>query len=135
MEDTGISVETVIALGSNHGDRRSNITSAAEYLASELNGFRCSEIYETPALNGIDSPYLNAVARGATRLSYETLNELMKNWETAHGRTSEARLRHEVTIDLDIVIYNGTVMRPADAARDYFTRGYRMVCAPDRQSG
>lgn len=127
MENSGISVKAVIALGSNHGDRYGNIALAAEYLASELKEFSCSEIYETPALNGIDNPYLNAVACGTTTLPYEALNSLLKNWETTHGRTSEARMRHEVTIDLDVVMYDGAVIRPADAARDYFTRGYTMI--------
>lgn len=124
MEKSAKPFSTVIALGSNHGNRLGNIAEAAAYIESLLDGFKRSSVYETPALNGIDNPYMNSVAIGTTSMPLERLNALLKNWESTHGRTPEARLRHEVTIDLDIVFYGNMTIRPDDATRDYFLLGY-----------
>ena len=43
------------------------------------------------------------------------------------GRTHQSKITGKVVIDLDIVIWNDSVVRPKELSRDYFLRGYRML--------
>ena len=50
-----------------------------------------------------------------------------KKWEKQCGRDEEAKKHGIVPIDLDIVIWNDTVLRPKELSRDYFITGYRQI--------
>lgn len=67
--------------------------------------------------------YMNAVISGYIDIPFETLNANLKEYELKHGRDSEARKKGEVPIDLDIVRWNGEIIRPRDYASDYFRKG------------
>lgn len=123
MEET----EFYLSLGSNCGDRRKNVTSAMEYVQGIITVTGCSSIYETPEIHGLDRLYYNAVLRGATNMDYDDFNRLLKSFEIAAGRDEECRLKGDVPVDIDIVIWNGSVVRPKDFAQDFFRIGYREI--------
>ena len=58
-------VKLVISLGSNSHDRQCQMDFAIRHLKSILKNVLVSSIYETPAINGKDAPYFNAVAFAA----------------------------------------------------------------------
>lgn len=113
-----------ISIGSNSADKYGNILAALAWLRSTFNEVRCSSVYLTPPLSGVGEDYCNAVAMCLTRPqdTPETVTMMLKEYETAHGRTE-----HIVTIDLDLVIYNGDILRPKDFQRGYFQRGYMEI--------
>lgn len=113
-----------ISLGSSCGDRSANVAAAIEWLRATFAHLKSSSIYRTPPISGIGEDYYNAVAVCDTDADLVEVNSLMKAYEQAHGRTSEA-----VTIDLDIVIYDGNIVRPKDFQREYFRRGYMELSA------
>ncbi len=113
-----------ISLGSNSKDRSIQMNDAVQYLNSIFVGVLCSTIYETQALNGKDAPYLNAVAVANTHLSIVEATKLLKEWESQCGRTTESKLIGSIPIDLDIVVWNGEVVRVKDFSCDFFTQGY-----------
>ncbi len=113
-----------ISLGSNSNDRSIQMDDAVRYLDSIFECVSCSTIYETQALNGKDAPYLNAVAVANTHLSIVEATKLLKKWECQCGRTAESKLRGSIPIDLDIVVWNGEVVREKDFSCDFFTQGY-----------
>ncbi len=113
-----------ISLGSNSKDRSIQMENAVLYLKSIFDGVSCSTIYETQALNGKDAPYLNAVAVANTDLSIVEATKLLKDWECKCGRTIESKLMGSIPIDLDIVVWNGEVVRDKNFSCDFFTRGY-----------
>lgn len=113
-----------ISLGSNSKDRCIQMDDAVQYLNSIFDGVSCSSIYETQALNGKDAPYLNAVAVANTHLSIVEATKLLKKWECQCGRTTESKLIGSIPIDLDIVVWNGEVVREKDFSCDFFTQGY-----------
>ena len=113
-----------ISLGSNSKDRSIQMNDAIQYLNSIFVDVLCSTIYETQALNGKDAPYLNAVAVANTHLSIVEATKLLKEWEIQCGRTTESKLIGSIPIDLDIVVWNGEVVREKDFSCDFFTQGY-----------
>ena len=46
-------------------------------------------------------------------------------YELNAGRDESARRRGDVPIDIDLMIWNGIVLRPRDMEREYFLRGFR----------
>ncbi|MDE6484466.1 MAG: 2-amino-4-hydroxy-6-hydroxymethyldihydropteridine diphosphokinase [Duncaniella sp.] len=119
-----------IGLGSNTPDREEQIEKALAFLEKLLADVRRSSVYESPAFNGIDDPYLNAVVHGHTALEPEKLIDKLKEYEADHGRADkESEPVGNVTIDLDVVIYNYRILRQEDFQRHYFNRGYRELLA------
>ena len=117
----------ILSLGSNSDDRQSQMDLAFSHLKSVFDKVESSEIYETEALNGKDAPYLNSVIVGYTNMSYDETVDYMKQWEKNCGRTSESKLKGIIPIDIDVVVWNETIVRPKDFEMSYFTRGYQQL--------
>ena len=114
----------VIGVGSNSPDKHSRMASSMEWLREHFREVRMSEIYSTKALNGVDADYLNAVVGIETSLDIIRLNDMLKRYEASCGRTPESKSEGIVPMDLDIVVWNGEIVRPNDYHRPYFRIGY-----------
>lgn len=128
--DTNYSV-VAVSLGSNFGDRSGNVARALDWLSGQMIDCRCSHIYETAEVSGLGSPYMNAVLLGRTSSDRDSLVAATKDYELVNGRTPESRGRGEVAIDIDIVVWDGSVERPVDFSREFFRIGYRAVRGVD----
>jgi 2-amino-4-hydroxy-6-hydroxymethyldihydropteridine diphosphokinase len=91
-----------IGLGSNVGDRRQNLSAAAEALGA----LRMSSIYETaPQGEVLDQPdFLNAVVEIDTELGPEELLERCKEIESELGRRAGGVRHGPRPIDIDILL-------------------------------
>ncbi|MDE6028148.1 MAG: 2-amino-4-hydroxy-6-hydroxymethyldihydropteridine diphosphokinase [Muribaculaceae bacterium] len=116
--------EVYLSFGSNFGDKKANVERALAWIETMLHDVRKSKVYETPEVHGFGSSYYNAVVKGDSELGYEEFNLRLKEYERASGRTPDARLRKEVPIDIDIVLWHGEVKRPVDFSREFFSSGY-----------
>lgn len=117
----------VVSVGSNCGDRTENVRAALEWLSSHIANTRCSDIYETPEIHGKGSPYMNAVLVGSTPLDIAELNDTFKKYELSQGRDADARAAGMVPIDIDIVVWDGEVIRSGDYAASFFKLGYSQL--------
>ena len=117
----------VLSLGSNWGDREKAVSDALSLIQRQLGETVHSDIYFTPAVNGKGPDYANCVAAVYTTLGAEAIRLLTKQMETEAGRTPERRERGEVPPDIDLVIFDGDVLRPADFTRKYFYRGLLQI--------
>jgi 2-amino-4-hydroxy-6-hydroxymethyldihydropteridine diphosphokinase len=115
----------VISLGSNVEDRMARVAAAMTWIQSILHSTDCSGIYETDDFHPTGRKYCNAVMAGDTALSQGEIDAAAGLYELNAGRDEPARLRGDVPIDIDLVMWNGTVLRPRDMEREYFLRGYR----------
>lgn len=108
-------------------------TNAAEHLAEAherlKNLFpteiRFSEILESFSMNKngvIDKKctYLNALCQAHTELPLESVLSLLKVLETEMGRKRGQEAKGMVAIDLDLVEWNGEILRPWDVAQPYY---------------
>lgn len=113
----------IISLGSNSSDRQWRMEQAVKHLEQILTKTVMSDVYESPAHNGVDAPYLNAVMLASTTKSFEEVNAAFKQWEIACGRTPASKMQGVIPIDLDVVVWNGEVIRVSDYSRDYVSKG------------
>ena len=108
MEET----TTYIGLGSNLGDRKSNIDRAVKMLGkrSKIAVNRVSDILETPPLGSTDQPkYLNAVVEVRTGLTAHELLRMFAEIEAALGRIRHGKWWPR-TIDLDLLLFGDEVI-------------------------
>src|SRR5690242_12832561 len=76
-----------LALGSNLGDRRGNLTAALQRLSNVVEINALSSLYETEPVGYLDQPqFLNMVCRGKTRFSAPKLLTYTQEIEIALGR-------------------------------------------------
>lgn len=118
-----------IGVGSNTPDREERVTRAIEHVTGFLSKATVSSIYESPAFNGKDDPYLNAVIHGFSPVNSSALVKFLKDWEAKEGRGQDDVDKGSVSIDLDLVIYDSRILRPKDFERHYFNIGYRELLA------
>ena len=98
---------TVIALGSNLGDRAANLRAAIALMAEAgMTTTRRSSIWETEPVPADQPRFLNAVVAAETAFEPEALLGELKRIEHELGRRPERRWGPR-PIDLDILFYGG----------------------------
>ena len=106
--------ELTLLLGTNLGDRESNINTALAALDKALCGrrLRMSPVVETEACGFDGLPFLNAVVVYASARRPETILRICKRIERSMGRTDApeyaadgSRIYHNRIIDIDILYY------------------------------
>jgi 2-amino-4-hydroxy-6-hydroxymethyldihydropteridine diphosphokinase len=102
--------KTLIALGTNLGDRLANLRAALRSLPPDVEPVSVSSIYETPPWGFTDQPaFLNMAVKATTRLSPESLLRKLKQLEVRLGREPGFRNGPRL-IDLDILFYDTLVL-------------------------
>ena len=117
----------VIGLGSNLAEGKTLIAQCVDRLGALISFDSPLWIYSTPSISGKGPDYYNCVMSGVTSLECLELNVRSKEIEIAMGRTDECKLTGAVPIDIDIVMFDGEIMRPRDFSQPYFTIGYERL--------
>ena len=104
-----------LALGSNIGDRESNLRDAVNRLEShEIHVLRRSSVYETAPQELLDQPwFLNAVVQVETSLFPMQLLARVREIERQMGRR-RVTPKGPRNIDIDILFYGRTVIATAE---------------------
>lgn len=116
--------EVVLSVASNAPNRRQMVDRALEWLTGVIAPLRTSFAYTTPAHHG-QSTYLNVVATGYCAFSLPRLQSMLKDYERAAGRTPEVRATHLVPIDVDVVMWEGEILKPKDFHQEFFQKGWQ----------
>jgi 2-amino-4-hydroxy-6-hydroxymethyldihydropteridine diphosphokinase len=104
------SVKVYLGLGANLGDRQGNLLRAVELLSQWGQIEELSSLYESEPVGYLEQPpFLNAVCELTTTLTAEELLAVVKNIESALGRTPSFRNAPR-PIDIDILFYGEQVM-------------------------
>ena len=99
-----------LALGSNMGNRLSNLKNAISNLPPQMDVKKKSTVYETPPWGYADQPpFLNQVVMVETYMEPENLLSHLKRLETVMGREPTFENGPRV-IDVDILFYDDMVM-------------------------
>jgi GTP cyclohydrolase-4 len=99
-----------LGLGSNLGDRQSNLAEALQSLRAHVTIERVSPVYETEPLHVTDQPrFLNLAVKGVTALDPVELLGVVKRIETRMGRRPAERYGPR-PIDIDILFYGDRVV-------------------------
>ena len=99
-----------IGIGSNEGDRFTNLYNSIGLLVQECDIEKISSVYETAPQGYKDQPdFLNCVVQVNTELRPQQLLQELKSIEMMMGRTPTF-LNGPRIIDLDILMYGETVI-------------------------
>jgi GTP cyclohydrolase-4 len=104
-----------LCLGSNLGERETNLCRALTLLSLKANLEEVSSIYETQPVGYKEQPlFLNLACRITTDLSPEELLRFAKDIETKMGRVPRRRRNSPRPMDIDILFYGETIMETPD---------------------
>lgn len=118
----------VLCLGSNVVDRQQHIDKAMDMLRRYIApDYRMSDAYMTPSHSGFGDAYLNVVMIARTAFGADALHDHIKDIEFASGRTKQSKSEGRVPLDIDIVVYDGNILRPFDFSAVHFQLGYRQL--------
>ena len=123
----------VLSIGSYSKDREWQIKNCIKWLKHLLSNVSTSEIYNSKAANGKDPDYLNAVMEAKCRNNYDEINDILKKYEAVCGRTPISKQVGDIPMDLDIIIWNGQIVRERDFAQEYFQIGWKQLKKQDEQ--
>ena len=99
-----------LGLGSNLGDRLSNLAAASQALEPQVHVLEASPIYETPPWGYLEQPaFLNQALKAETDLSPVDLLHTLKRLEEELGRKPTFRNGPRL-IDIDILFYDDLVL-------------------------
>ncbi|MCQ3938193.1 MAG: 2-amino-4-hydroxy-6-hydroxymethyldihydropteridine diphosphokinase [Chloroflexi bacterium] len=99
-----------LALGSNLGNRLSNLKNAVSNLTPQMEVKRKSPVYETPPWGYADQPpFLNQVVMTETYLEPEALLGHLKRLEVVLGREPSFE-NGPRAIDMDILFYDNVII-------------------------
>lgn len=127
MENIEETNELILCLGSNR-EREWNIGRAAERLrASFVSARFAPAVYTTPVGCASTIPFLNQVVIAYTSCSIEECRRLIKSIEAELGRTASDKAAGRIPIDIDLLCWNGQVLKADDWARGYVADGVRYL--------
>jgi 2-amino-4-hydroxy-6-hydroxymethyldihydropteridine diphosphokinase len=107
-------MKIVLALGSNLGDRESNLDQAISELEKIIEITHLSTLHETAPVGGPkQGDYLNAVLIGETQLDPHELLALTSKIETKLGRVREVR-NGPRTVDIDLIVFGALQIKTPD---------------------
>jgi 2-amino-4-hydroxy-6-hydroxymethyldihydropteridine diphosphokinase len=111
-----VGVVAFLGLGSNLGDRLTNLQTAVDALQGEpgLRVIASSRVWETVPVGGPPQPdYLNAVLRVETELSARDLLDIARRVEARLGRVRKERWGARA-IDVDVLLFDEDVIAEPD---------------------
>jgi len=109
----------VIGIGSNLGDRQSNILAALQRLRARTSVLSVSSFYESDPAQGAEGPpFLNVAAVLETLLDAPEFERFAREVETAVGRTAVRHLAARL-IDIDVLIVDDAVVQPSLSSRAF----------------
>lgn len=89
---------------------------------------RHTPVYRSDAAGGKQQPqYANALLQIETDESYECLRSRFKALETAAGRTPASKASGIVPLDIDIISWNGNILKAADMDYEYMRQGLKLL--------
>ena len=113
----------LLCMGSNI-EPSSCLSAARSALLSHFPSIRFSKEMVTEAIgSGFLSPFHNQVARLTTPLSAEEVRAILKGIEQAQGRLPEDKANGIVKLDIDLLVYDETVLKAKDLEREFVIRG------------
>ncbi|WP_308550373.1 2-amino-4-hydroxy-6-hydroxymethyldihydropteridine diphosphokinase [uncultured Parabacteroides sp.] len=117
----------ILCLGSNT-DCEANLKSAVGLLRGYFGTIRFSEAaYTEPVGLPGSGLFLNQVAVAGTEASQEEVERALKDMEKRLGRMPDSKQKGQIPIDIDLLLWNGTILKPADWEKEYVQLLFRSV--------
>lgn len=109
----------ILCLGSN-SDRHTRMEAARKALATFFPDIRFGREMTTEAIgNKFLSPFSNQLALFKTTFSAEEVRLVLKQIEKENGRMPEDKSQGIVKLDIDLLIYDTTILKPDDLKKEF----------------
>ncbi|MDE6040258.1 MAG: 2-amino-4-hydroxy-6-hydroxymethyldihydropteridine diphosphokinase [Muribaculaceae bacterium] len=126
-----MSHKATICIGSNTPDSARRLFAAVEYIVCCAQVEDTSGQYQSEAEFQGHHPgvplYMNEVLKLRVDESYEDFQARLKRYEGDVRAESSMRYPGLVGVDIDIVVWDGVVLRPRDVSSRYFRRGLELL--------
>ncbi len=120
--------KVLISLGANTPDKQSILQRTIEAIGKTSHIVAQTPIFVTPAEgNTSAAPYANALIVANVNEDYATLRQTYKQWEIDAGRTIEMKQRGIVPLDIDIIIWEDTIIKERDMQMNYMKQGLQLL--------
>lgn len=117
----------IICLGSNHQGIE-HIKNAEKEIEEIANKIHWGDIIETkPENTSSSTPYHNRAALLQTSVSKETLIKEFKRIEQQHGRTVSGQHKGIIPLDIDLLMYDNEIVKPADFKKEYVQQALQTI--------
>lgn len=111
--------KALLSIGTNM-DREANLALCHEKLDSLFAGISYSKTSVTPPYGMVyKDDFLNQLAIIYTTKTKDEVYEILKIVEKQIGRNNTDKAQGKVKIDIDLIIWNDEVLKPADLSRSY----------------
>ena len=109
----------LISLGSNTDDAAQNLDKARALLMRAYPGIRFSEPRKTEAIGMKmnQSPFTNQIGLFETKQETDEVKAALKVMERFCGRKPNDKENETIHIDIDLLAYGDTILKPMDFAR------------------
>lgn len=112
-------MNVIVSIGTST-NTQDNILAAKEILSAMFRKVTFSSTMKTRPINGADNYYyINCLAMFDTTMSFRQLKKWLKERELDCGRNKEDTQEGYVTLDMDILEYNGKHYKEDDWNREY----------------
>ena len=109
----------ILCLGSN-SDKHTRMEAARKALAISFPDIRFGREMTTEAIgNTFLSPFNNQLALFKTTFSAEEVRSILKQIEIENGRMPEDKAQGVVKLDIDLLIYDNTILKPDDMEKEF----------------
>lgn len=113
----------LLCMGSNT-DRHVQLAEARKALDAAFPDIHFGEPMETEAIgNGVHSPFSNQLAAFTTTLAPDSIHSFFKELEHRSGRIPEDKAKGIVKLDIDLLTFDGKILKPEDMQREYIRKG------------
>lgn len=124
----------IIGLGSNR-DKEKNIAWADQLLRDHFVSIYFSKaVYTEPVDMQDPTPFLNQVAVAFTSEAPGQIINVFKAIEKKLGRTPEDRQKENILIDIDLLQWNGRILKPVDLQRNYVQSALRTLSGAGKEN-
>lgn len=117
----------IFSISSNTPDREQKIHEAIEEMKALFPDIKTSAAYTSAAFNGRDPEYMTVAATADTDLPFDRLTTFTKAMEWQIGRSADDSKIGLITIDIDIIVYDGTVIKQRDLAHEPFAEALNSI--------
>lgn len=120
--------KALISLASNDKDKQQILANIEETLRHHVTVICQTPVYLTTAVGtALSAEYANALMLVETEEAYESLRHRFKTYEQQAGRTALSKLQGVVPLDIDIISWNGVIIKQKDLQYEYMKEGLAML--------
>lgn len=120
--------KVLISIGANTPDKQSILQRTIQAIGEISHIIAQTPIFISAAEGStIAAPYANALIVAITNDEYDTLRHTFKQWEINAGRTIELKRQGIIPLDIDIIMWNDTIIKERDMQMNYMKHGLQLL--------